>query len=65
MDIEGTEELAIRGAKKLIDKYRPKWSISSYHIGFDNEPQHDKLVTLLKENRYKIEEIKGSHIYAW
>lgn len=65
MDIEGLEELAIKGAKKIIDKYRPKWSISSYHVDFNNEPQHDKLVKLLKESGYTIDEIKGFHIYAW
>jgi len=65
MDIEGAEELAIRGAEKLIDRYHPKWSISSYHIDFDNEPQHDKLVKLLKERGYKIEEKQKCHIYAW
>lgn len=65
IDIEGLEELAIKGAMKIINKYRPKWSISSYHIDFNNEPQHDKLVKLLKESGYTIEEIKGFHIYAW
>lgn len=65
MDIEGAEELAIRGAKRVIEKYRPKLSISSYHIDFNNEPQHNKLVKLLKESGYKINEIKGHHIYAW
>jgi len=65
MDIEGVEELAIRGAKEVIKRYRPVWSISSYHIDMDNEPQHDKLVSLLKSYDYRIEEIKGQHIYAW
>lgn len=65
MDIEGAEELAIRGAKEIIKKFHPKWSISSYHIDFDNEPQHKKLVTLLHEYGYRTKEIKDSHIYAW
>jgi FkbM family methyltransferase len=65
IDIEGLEELAIKGARKIINKYRPKWSVSSYHIDFNNEPQQDKLVKLLKESGYTIEEIKGFHIYAW
>ena len=65
MDIEGVEELAIRGAGRIIDKYRPKWSISSYHIDWNNEPQHNKLVRLLKNMGYKVEEVEESHIYAW
>lgn len=65
VDIEGAEELAIRGSEKLIKKYRPKWSISSYHIDSNNEPQHSKLVKLLRGYGYNIEEEKGFHIYAW
>lgn len=65
MDIEGAEELAIRGAKRIIERFHPKWSISSYHIDFENEPQHDKLVHLLQEHGYKIKEKEKRHIYAW
>lgn len=65
MDIEGAEELALRGAKKMIDKYRPKWSIASYHIDFNNQPQHSKLVSLLIEYGYNIIEDKNQHIYAY
>jgi hypothetical protein len=65
MDIEGAEELALKGAKNIIKKFRPKWSISSYHIDFNNEPQHNKLVKLLKDYGYKIEEEKGHRIWAW
>ena len=65
MDIEGMEELAIRGAANMIAKYRPKWSISSYHTDFNNEPQHDKLVKLLRDCGYRIEESRKHHIYAW
>jgi len=65
VDIEGAEELAIRGASKLISKSRPKWSISSYHLDWKNEPQHRKLTRLLKDMGYKVEEIGGQHIYAW
>jgi FkbM family methyltransferase len=65
MDIEGAEELALRGSKMLIEKYHPKWSISSYHFDQQNQPQHIKLVMLLKEYGYIIKEIESSHIYAW
>lgn len=65
MDIEGAEQLAIRGADRLIKRFMPKWSISSYHIDFDNEPQHPKLVSIIREYGYKIEETEGFHIYAW
>jgi len=65
MDIEGMEELAIKGAIQIIKKYHPKWSISSYHIDCNNEPQHKKLINLLKDACYKVEEIEENHIYAW
>lgn len=65
IDIEGAEELAIRGADKLIKRFRPKWSISSYHIDFDNEPQHNKLVDLMLSYGYEIKQIDKKHIFAW
>jgi len=65
MDIEGAEELALNGAKMVIDRFRPKWSISSYHIDFRNQPQHKRLVTLLKKYGYTIKEIENKHIFAW
>lgn len=65
MDIEGVEELALAGAQETIKKFRPKWSISSYHIDHTNELQHTKLVNILKAYGYKIQEIAESHIFAW
>lgn len=65
LDIEGAEEFAIKGAEKIIAKYHPKWSISSYHIDSENELQHNKLIKLLKGFGYKIEHENGFHIYAW
>ncbi|TFF87608.1 MAG: FkbM family methyltransferase [Promethearchaeota archaeon] len=65
MDIEGAEELALRGAEGVLKEFKPKLSISSYHIDFENEPQHDKLVRLLKEYGYTLKEKRKSHIYAW
>lgn len=65
MDIEGAEESALRGAETLIKKYRPKWSIASYHIDSENQPQHDKLVSLLKQFDYHILEHKNQRIYAY
>ena len=65
MDIEGAEEWAILGAERLITEHAPKWSISSYHVDFTNEPQHSKLVSLLKGFGYKVREIPMMHIYAW
>jgi FkbM family methyltransferase len=67
MDIEGAEELALRGAGEVIRRFRPRWSIASYHTdrGFGGEPQHPKLVALLKEYGYELHEIPGHHIYAW
>ncbi|MFX0043507.1 MAG: FkbM family methyltransferase, partial [Candidatus Hodarchaeota archaeon] len=65
IDIEGAEELAIRGAENIIRQYRPKWSISSYHIDFNNEPQHNKLVNLMLDYGYKVKQIDKKHIFAW
>ncbi|MFX1375588.1 MAG: FkbM family methyltransferase [Promethearchaeota archaeon] len=65
IDIEGAEELAIRGANDLIEQFKPKWSISSYHIDFNNEPQHNKIVNLMLNYGYKIKEIDKKHIFAW
>jgi FkbM family methyltransferase len=67
MDIEGAEELALRGSAEVVRRFRPKWSIASYHTdhGFGGEPQHPKLVALLREYGYQIREVPGQHIYAW
>jgi FkbM family methyltransferase len=65
VDIEGLEEWAILGAERLIKEHSPKWSISSYHVDFNNEPQHPKLVSLLKKFGYQIHEIPQAHIFAW
>ena len=40
MDIEGAEEWALEGAVEVIKRFRPKWSISSYHTDFTNQLQH-------------------------
>ena len=68
MDIEGAEEIALRGADRVIREFRPRWSIASYHdgLGFTpGEPQHPILVQLLTEYGYRIEEVEQRHIYAW
>ncbi len=65
MDIEGAEELALRGAVDTIRTLRPKWRISSYHTGIDGRPQHPRLVEILHQHGLKIEEVQGRHIYAW
>ncbi|RPH37210.1 FkbM family methyltransferase [bacterium] len=65
IDIEGVEELAIRGAERVIKKFKPKWSVSSYHVDYANEPQHRKLAVLLKKFGYRISERDSKHIFAW
>ncbi len=65
MDIEGAEELAIRGAMRTIERFRPRWTISSYHRDQYDEPQHPKLVALLRELGYEVREVEQRHIYAW
>jgi len=63
-DIEGAEELAIRGAEKTIERFRPKWTISSYHTDPSGDAQHPKLVSLLTELGYTVRTVGGHHIYA-
>lgn len=64
MDIEGAEEPALRGARELIRRFRPKWSISSYHTDASGDLQHAKLMTLLREHGYRAIEVPGHHIFA-
>lgn len=65
MDIEGAEEQAIRGARRVIENCHPAWSISSYHHDSSNEPQHPKLVRLLKSFNYSIVERRNNHIWVY
>ncbi len=64
-DIEGAEEWAIRGATRLIERCRPAWSIASYHTDPTGEKQHRKLVRLLRELGYTVDEIAQRHIFAY
>ena len=65
MDIEGAEEPAVAGALRLIERFRPKWSIASYHTDRDGENQHPKLVRMLRQLGYRVREVEQRHIYAW
>jgi len=69
MDIEGAEEPALLGSQKVIERFRPKWSIASYHTDFEGELQHPKLVRRLREFGYQIEEVQQDgrfvRIFAW
>lgn len=65
MDIEGAEEAAIRGAQATIARFRPKWSIASYHTDPSGERQHPKLVRLLTSLGYHVRELGAYRIYAW
>lgn len=64
-DIEGAEEMAIRGAKGVIARFRPKWSVASYHTDPEGEPQHPKVARLLASLGYTVREVPGRHIFAW
>ena len=65
MDIEGAEESAIRGGSETISRFRPKWSIASYHTDPTGEKQHPKLVRLLSSLGYRTHERGSKRIYAY
>jgi FkbM family methyltransferase len=65
MDIEGAEELALRDARGVIERFRPRWSIASYHTDFEGDPQHPKLVRLLRDFGYTVREVERKRIFAW
>jgi FkbM family methyltransferase len=65
VDIEGAEELAIRGAARVVERFRPRWSVSSYHRDMLNEYQHPKLVKLLGEMGYRVRQVQQHHIFAY
>lgn len=65
IDIEGAEEMALRGGERLIRRCRPRFTISSYHTDPEGDKQHPKLVSLLKSWDYYVEEREHHHIFAW
>jgi FkbM family methyltransferase len=65
VDVEGAEELVLKGANNTILKCYPKWSIASYHADSQNERQHPKLISFLKKFDYKIKQIEDKHIWAY
>jgi len=65
MDIEGAEELALRGAQRILSQFKPRLTISSYHKDFQGEKQHYKLMNILKEYHYRIREYPHEHIWAF
>lgn len=65
LDIEGAEELALRGAREVLRRFQPKLTVASYHTDFEGDPQHPKLVRLLKDWGYIVKEAGQKHIYAW
>lgn len=65
MDIEGAEELALAGARRVIERFRPRWSIASYHTDHKGEKQHPKLAGMLRQLGYRVRELEEKHIWAW
>ena len=64
MDIEGAEEPALEGSRQVIERFRPRWSISSYHTDASGDAQHPKLVRILERHGYSIHAINNFHIFA-
>lgn len=65
MDIEGAEEMALRGGIEMLNRFKPKLSIASYHTDPSGEKQHPKLVQILQSCGYATREVGRTHIYAW
>lgn len=64
MDVEGAEEQALLGARRILERHRPRLSISSYHTDPEGDAQHPKLVARLRAWGYTVREIATRHIHA-
>lgn len=64
-DIEGAELMAIKGASRLIQRCRPKWSISTEHVGPDGRFLHSDVVRELKRLGYRVKTVGREYVYAW
>jgi FkbM family methyltransferase len=65
IDIEGAEELALRGALRTLGRFHPRLTIASYHTDHMGERQHPKLMGLLGQLGYQTRELAARRIYAW
>jgi FkbM family methyltransferase len=65
MDIEGAEELALRGAAETLERDRPHLTIASYHTDPEGRRQHPRLLALLADSGYEVRTEGTSRIYAW
>lgn len=54
MDIEGTEMMALKGAKRTIQNYKPKLAISCYHRKSDLFDIYEYLRALVPEYKYAL-----------
>ena len=53
MDIEGSEQRALKGAQETIRRFKPRMAIASYHLADDN----DKIPEIVRRARtdYQVE----------
>lgn len=65
LDIEGAEEMALRGGEQTLRRFRPRMTIASYHTDPGGEKQHPRLMCLLREWGFNTREVPGRRIYAW
>ena len=66
LDVEGAERLAIEGAAETVRRFRPRWTIASYHDdAVHGDPQHPRVVAALRAMGYSVREVERRHVYAW
>lgn len=65
VDVEGFEEQVIAGARRTVERFRPRWSISSYHRDRTGAMQYPTLIRRLKDLGYRLRSVPFWHIYAW
>ena len=69
MDIEGAEYEALKGAEKIIKKYKPRLAISIYHNPDDYWRIYDLIHSFFADYKFAVRHHQNNHLdtvlYAW